>query len=147
MDWKEPPAMETGAPEPEIKKIAGSLLCAYQCSNPDFPGWDSGESIEHPGFDEYFAILEFADVKRFSMGPPNDETLYDHPLYKLGVDYYGFYKLDKSPEITDSDGYFHWVVTFHDETLQVIAKNGFVKSSRIDAKSSTEALELAEKQT
>ena len=147
MEWNDPPAMETGAPEPELKEIGGSLLCAYRCSNPDFPGWDSGESIEHPGFTEYFAVLEFTDVKRFFMGPPSDESLYDHHLHKLGVDYYSFNKLETSPELSDPDNneYCHWVVTFHDETLQVIAKNATVKSRRIDAGSAKEALELVGK--
>ena len=53
MELVEIPQMETGAPLPEIKIIGAKLRCAYICSNPDFPGWDSGADSNHPGFDEY----------------------------------------------------------------------------------------------
>ena len=141
MEWTEPPMMESGAPLPSILDCGSTLLCAYICSNPDFVGWDSGAPPDHPSFDEYCAVIEFEDVENFKFGAPNDEELYEHPLHKLGVDYYGFYKLNESPELDLMPGYFLWVAVFHDETLQVIAKNAKVFNSRVAVNSSQKALE------
>ena len=35
---------------------------------------------------------------------------------------------------------FHWIVTFHDETLDVVAEKAEVVAPRVDAESPTEAL-------
>jgi hypothetical protein len=136
------PQMETGAPLPEIKIIGAKLRCAYICSNPDFPGWDSGADSNHPGFDEYCAVIEFRDVSSYKFGAPNDEALYNHPLYKLGADYYGFYKFEKSPELKLQNDDWFWVATFHDETLQVAARSFSIVSSRVNTNSPKKALEV-----
>lgn len=141
MKWNDPPAMDIGAPEPLIKECGGTLWCAYRCANPGFPGWDSGESIGCPGFDEYFALLEFTGVEKFTLGPPSDDNLHKHPLYRRGIRRYGFYILLDSLELRPYIGRYLWVVTFHDETLQVIAKEARVKSYRIEAISSQAAIE------
>ena len=78
--------------------------------------------------------MKFEEVESFEFGPPNDESLYNHPLYKKGVDYYGFYKLGYLND------FYHWVITFHDETLQVFAKKATVIHKRIDAASAQDAL-------
>ncbi|WP_299773312.1 hypothetical protein [uncultured Pseudoteredinibacter sp.] len=140
MNWNEPPIMESGAPLPEILERENSLLCAYICSNPDFVGWDSGAPPDHPGFEEYCAVIEFEDVQSYKFGTPSDEELFEHPLYKLGIDYYGFYKLNVSPELVLIAGCSLWVATFHDETLQVIAKGARVVSARVGVSSPKEAL-------
>ncbi len=140
MEWTEPPIMESGAPLPSLSECDDTLLCAYICSNPDFVGWDTGAPPDHPDFDEYCAVIEFEHVESFRFGAPNDEELYEHPLHKLGVDYYGFYKFDESPDLELMPGYFLWVAVFHDETLQVIAKNAKVLNSRVAVSSPKDAL-------
>jgi hypothetical protein len=67
------PEMETGASLPAITENGNALQCAYICSNSDFPGWDRGEETDHPGFDEYCAVIEFTGVASFKFGAPNDE--------------------------------------------------------------------------
>src|SRR4051812_30264853 len=91
--WPDPPEMDTGAPMPEIKAIADALLVAYVCSNPLFPGWDRGESPDHPGFAIYSAVLRFDGVVSYRLGPPNDERLHEHPLHACGLDFYGFFEV------------------------------------------------------
>ena len=140
MEWKEPPEMDTGAPLPEIYENGKTLLCSYICSNPDFPGWGKGAPTDHKGFQEYCAVIEFNEVSRFKYGAPTDEALGYHPLYKLGVGFYGFYILDKSPELKLETGCKLWVATFHDETLQVACKSARVLSHRIDVSAPAEAL-------
>mgnify|MGYP007133534720 CR=1 FL=1 len=132
--------METGAPLPEIEELGDFLRCSYICTNPDFPGWDSGESPDHPGFDEYCAVLEFEGVTSYKFGAPNDEGLYEHPLHNLGVGFYGFYKLTSSPELELLPDHYLWVATFHDETLQVVARSLKILSRRINVSQPKEAL-------
>src|SRR5688500_4884752 len=98
--------MEPGAPQPAVRLVGDRLFVAYICQNPAFPGWDSGASPDHPGFDELFAILEFAYVRSHQLGEPSDETLADHPLSKLGVSWYDFYYFQAT------DGGYEWVITF-----------------------------------
>jgi len=143
MELNNLPAMEAGAPLPEIAINGEVLRCSYICSNPDFPGWDSGESLDHKGFEEYCAVIEFEGVSSYKFGAPNDESLYDHPLYKLGVGFYGFYKLTESPELELLPKHHLWVISFHDETLQVVALELKVISHRINTSSLKEALDRA----
>lgn len=131
--------METGAPLPEIEVIGTLLRCAYICSNPDFPGWEEPD-LKHIGFEEYCAVIEFQGVSSYQFGAPDDETLFNHPLYKLGADFYGFYKLTQSPELKLQENEFLWVATFHDETLQVAASAMRIVSHRIDTNCPKKAL-------
>lgn len=117
--WLEPPAMAPGAPEPVVIVRSEKLFVAYRCHNSAFPGWDSGLSPDHPGFDDVFAILQFSGVRSHSLGPPSEETLARDPLFKLGVSCYGFYSLSAAAES-------EWVITFHDETLRVVAEDASV---------------------
>lgn len=139
------PAMESGAPEPEIDINGSVLRCSYICSNPGFPGWESGESSDHKGFDEYCAVIQFDGVTNYKFGAPNDEALCDHELYKFGVSFYGFYKLTTSPEIELKHNQFLWVITFHDETLQVAATELRVVSERVNTSDPKEALNITKK--
>ena len=124
--WSEPPAMEPGAPMPQVKTVGDRLFVAYVCRNPAFPGWDSKAPPDHPGFEVYSAILEFSGVKSFTLGPPSDEKLPEHPLYSAGLEAYGFY------EITGGDAIRRWIITFHDETLDVSARAATVLKSRVE---------------
>lgn len=80
------------------------------------------------------------------MGYPNDEALNAHPLYAIGLGFYGFHVVENSPLIADLDRrdqvhgqhvagdymkrFRHWIITFHDETLEVVARNAhFVRTS------------------
>ena len=113
---------------------------AYRCSNPQFPGWGAGEAPDHPGFDEYFAVIKFSGVRSIQLGPPSDERLHEHPLYEVGLKQYDFCAVVDSPAAADHVAVFHWIVTFHDETLDVVAERAEVVAPRVDAESPTEAL-------
>ena len=126
--WSEPPPMETGAPLPATRIIGDRLLVAYVCNNLEFPGWNSGAQADHPGFSVYSAVLEFRGVSSFSLGPPNDERLFEHPLYGAGLEFYQFHEVESVAGQRPS----RWVVTFHDETLEVVADSAKVLHARID---------------
>ena len=117
--WPDPAPMETGAPEPVLLKEGDTLWVAYRARDPLFPGWDDPVVAEYvdanPG--EPFAVLRFDGVRRYSIGPPSDERQYQHPLYSQGLELYSFHVLEDASEEER-----HWIVTFHDETLEVRAR-------------------------
>ena len=85
------------------------------------------------------AILHFEGVLYYAMGYPNEEALKAHSLYANGLGFYGFHLVENSPLIADLDRrnqvherhvpgaymtrFRHWIITFHDETLEVVASN------------------------
>jgi hypothetical protein len=132
--WDEPPAMDAGAPMPAVYSDETGLTCGYVigATHPE-----SGST----------AILHFEGVLCYGMGYPNDEALDAHPLYENGLGFYGFHVVENSPSIADlvrrnqvhdrhvAGSYVklfrHWIITFHDETLEVIATSArFVRTSR-----------------
>ena len=128
--WPDPPPMSTGAPLPVVRSLADSLIVVYVCRNPEFPGWDSGAEPSHLGFDIWSAVLRFDGVTWHQFGAPNDEALPTHPLYAVGLGYYGFWEVLDSPRVPVGSALRHWAVTFHDETLEVVAASAFVVSRR-----------------
>jgi hypothetical protein len=131
--WGEPPAMDAGAPMPAVYSHGTGLTCAY------FIGATHSESGST-------AVLHFEDVLYYAMGYPNDEALNAHPLYANGLESYAFHVVENSPMIADLDRrnqvherhvagtymkrFRHWIITFHDETLEVVARNArFVSTS------------------
>ena len=107
---------------------SGALHCAYYTRQND-------------QLSEGTAILRFDRAIFFRFGWPNDEVLAAHELYACGLGFYGFFLVENSPLIRDLakrnsihsqhyppnwDKRRHYVVTFHDETLEVISDNGTV---------------------
>ena len=87
--------------------------------------------------DEEFAVLRFPVCQIVKFGYPNDEALPGHPLYSKGLSYYGLFEvLDSSWIKTLAEQNLvsfpnpgpsrpsrrHFVVTFHDSTLECIAE-------------------------
>jgi hypothetical protein len=120
--------METGAPSPAVRSDGHKLLCAYFINSTVAPV----KSV---------AILKFEGVLQYWFGYPNDEALQGHPLYQFGLEHYGFFTVENSPLIFAIEKqnechpqhrpgiytkFRHWIVTFHDETLEVIALRGNV---------------------
>lgn len=131
--WNEPPAMDSGAPTPVVYSDKSGLTCAYLIG------------ATHPEFGST-AVLRFEGVLFYAMGYPNDESLHGHPLYGNGLEFYGFHVVENSPLITDLDRrnqvhkrhvagnyikrFRHWIITFHDDTLEVVARNAqFVRTT------------------
>jgi len=121
--------METGAPLPAVHSDGHELLCAYVVNSTVAPAYS-------------VAILKFEGVLQYRFGYPNDEALPGHPLYPFGLEYYDFFAVENSPLISEIEKqnechrqhrpgiyakFRHWVVTFHSETLEVIALRGSVK--------------------
>jgi hypothetical protein len=114
--------MEAGAPEPVARAQGDTLWIGYRAKDPNFPGWEHPTVLEYPDGrpeGETFAVLRFDGVIHHHLGPPSEERLREHPLWGHGLDYYSFHKLPVD------DGASRWIVTFHDETLDVTARQAW----------------------
>jgi len=127
IDWNEAPAMDAGAPMPCVYSNESNLFVSYIVSTPTHED------------DEEFAIVKFEGVLQFTFGYPNDEAFGAHPLYNLGLKFHSFNVVNNSPYLKeldkrnssifpDSKGAYcarfkHWVVPFHDETLEVVGSS------------------------
>ena len=128
--WEAPPTMDTGAPLPVIKFVVDSLFVTYVCHNPKFPGWDSGATIEHPGFDIYSAVLRFDRVAWHQFGAPDEHNINTHPLYSYGLRCHNFWEILDSPRKINN--LRHWIGAFHDETLEVVAESSHIITEHHD---------------
>ena len=132
--------MEAGNPAPTVFGDGRELYVAYWARNPEFPSYNSGASFDHPGFRQNVAMLKFNAIS-FRFGYPNEEALAGHPLHKYGLNWYGFHIVENSPWIeelatqnkvhsmNDPAGWrklLHWIITFHDETLEVVGRHASV---------------------
>lgn len=109
--------MSPGAATPEILSTGFDLVVAYRTNVGDF------------------VVVRFDGVDQLTFGYPNDEALPGHPLYAHGLRHYAFYEVMNSPKIRalheannvafPGSNVFanarHWIATFKDSTLEVVA--------------------------
>ncbi len=142
-EWSGAPRMDAGAPSPAIHAADGTLVVAYRVAEP-----------AAGAFQEGFALVQFTGVLQHTFGYPNDEALAGHPLFGAGLSLYAFNEVVRSPYVVelgarnaksfpDSEPRFtqlrHWIVTFHDETLEVVGTSiGYLES--VSSSSAREAL-------
>ena len=87
---------------------------------------------------EAIGLVKFSGVYFHKLGAPNEEAFHGHPLYKNGLRPFGTFVVEDSSWVKEcmvrnrvhpdhSDDHFkslkHYVWSFHDETLEVIAKS------------------------
>jgi hypothetical protein len=91
---------------------------------------------------ESVAVVRFTGLIDHRLAPIGDEGLGRHPHISSGLQVYSFNELTGSEETIrwKSSGARHWVVTFKDETLDVVARAGEVVASRLAVASPLEAL-------
>jgi len=100
--------------------------------------------VPDPQPDYDIGIVEFKRVTSVKIGSPNDETLSGHPLWGSGLEFYSAHEIKNSPWITELmevdraherfdeshwGGRHHYVLTFHDETLECIAKWTIIRAA------------------
>src|SRR5579871_1986846 len=121
------------APEPAIPDLPGLLY--------DSEGLWLCYSVTHSDVGRY-AIVRFMEVIDHRLSPINDEGLREHPYYKAGLKFYAFNEITGSAETVKWAvlGARHWVVTFKDNTLDVIASDAKVVATDLRASSPTVAL-------
>lgn len=123
-EWVGAPQMDTGAPMPGLSISNDQLFVAYIVS--ESPAKSDAEQ---------YAVVRFDGVLQHTFGYPNDEALGGHPIYPAGLAFYAFNQILGSPYLGElgarnaktfpgTEAHFadlkHWIVTFHDETLEVV---------------------------
>jgi hypothetical protein len=96
----------------------------------------AGASRDRPA-DRDIGIVEFKRMTSVKIGSPNDEVLRGHPLWGGGLEFYSAHEVNNSAWITglmEMDrvhehfdegqwtGRRHFMLTFHDETVECVAK-------------------------
>ncbi|AZO12245.1 MULTISPECIES: hypothetical protein [unclassified Mesorhizobium] len=140
------PLSSAGAPLPHVFAVEGRLLIAYIVSVPD-RGFDgtNARSVSPSTRGQSVAILTADPYLAVQFGPPNDEALSGHRLYGLGLQPYSAFEvrnsswigsLEKANRVHPShmpelfSGYRHFILTFHDSTLEFVAKDFAVSLRR-----------------
>jgi len=92
--------------------------------------------------DDAVAVVRFTGVIDHHLSPINDEGLGRHPYARAGLQFYSFNELADSQETLRWAGLKarHWVITFKDNTLDVVARSGEVVASSITSPSPLKAL-------
>ncbi|RJT41810.1 hypothetical protein D3227_03675 [Mesorhizobium waimense] len=135
----EVPPSSAGAPSPHIFADEGSLLIAHLANVPDrsFDGTNP-RSVSATTRNQTVAILTVDPYLALQFGPPNDEAISGHRLYVLGLRPYSVFEvlnsswissLEKANRVHSShtpdlfSDYRHFILTFHDSTLEFIAES------------------------
>jgi hypothetical protein len=113
--------MDVGAPDPQVEEIGKSLWLSYRTSRGD-----------------HFAVLRFLEVATWVLGVPSDE----HPLWTHGLNFYSFHEV--YPLDAGQPGLRRWVVTFHDHTLDVSARDVEIVVRSIQARDAQSALSMVQ---
>jgi hypothetical protein len=93
--------------------------------------------LRGPQADHGIGVVEFKRTTSIKVGSPNNEVLRGHPLWESGLEFYSAHEVENSPWITELmevdraherfgeslwSGRRHFLLTFHDETLECVAK-------------------------
>ena len=89
-----------------------------------------------------YAVVLFTGIIDHRLSPINDEGLGQHPYAAAGLQFYSFQEILGSEEAKSWEllGATHWVVTFKDVTLDVIARGVAVLAADLEAKNAKSAL-------
>ena len=121
--WQDAP--EIGIPErPSVFSDSDSLWVAYETP------------------DRLHAVLEFLQVIDYWFSPINDEGLGQHPYARTGLRFYTVHEVEQSPEAQrwSAVGAKHWILTFKDNTLDVVARGAAVRARAVEADRPSNAL-------
>jgi hypothetical protein len=93
--------------------------------------------VRDPRADHGIGVVEFKRVTSVKISSPNDEALRGHPLWGSGLEFHSAHEVKNSPWISELmevdraherfdesqwDGRRHFMLTFHDKTLECVAK-------------------------
>lgn len=120
--WADPPRMSVGVPQPSLRSQGDELWVSYRITRSN----------------DHFAVVRFSGLEGWTMGPPGDDRLDTHPLWGLGLEFYAFHEIREPGRV--SHGPRRWVVTFHDDTLDVTARDAEVVVRAIQARDADSAL-------
>ena len=127
---------DAGAPMPVLLSGLRTFVAFYLgIHDPLFDG--TNPHPRHRQADHGIGVVEFKRVTSVKIGSPNDEVLRGHPLWGSGLEFYSAHEVKSSPWLTELmevnraherfdesqwSGRHHFMLTFHDETLECVAK-------------------------
>ncbi|MGI0134497.1 MAG: hypothetical protein ACREBW_06025 [Candidatus Micrarchaeaceae archaeon] len=138
IEIKNLPQSSVGAPLPSLLSSERNLFLLYYLQNTP-ENWD-GKTVRmvDVGTTESVGIINFAPYSAYKFGPPSDETIRGHPLYKSGLKPYSFFEVEKSEWIETLEKMNsvhphhkkerfqtlkHYIFTFHDSTFECVARS------------------------
>lgn len=91
---------------------------------------------------QVYAVIRFRHVIDHRLSPINDEGLGQHPYATVGLRWYSFNEIRGSQETArwSALNARHWVITFKDATLDVVAKDAEVIANDLQTTSPLAAL-------
>ena len=127
---------DAGAPTPVLLSGLRTFVAFYLSAHDPLPGGTNSRARD-PQADRGIGIVEFKRMTSVKIGSPNDEVLRGHPLWGSGLEFYSAHEVKNSPWIAELmqvdrahehfdesqwTGRRHFILTFHDETLECVAK-------------------------
>jgi hypothetical protein len=127
---------DAGTPMPVLLSGLRTFV-AFYLSVRDPLSEGTNPRVRDPQADHGIGVVEFKRMTSVKIGSPNDEVLRGHPLWGSGLEFYSAHEVKNSPWITElmevdrAHGHFdesqwtgrrHFMLTFHDETLECVAK-------------------------
>ncbi len=127
---------DTGAPMPVLISGFKTFVAFYLPPDFDFDGTNPRSRTTDD--EDMIGVVEFDGMTAVKMGSPNDEALSGHPLWGRGLTYYSAHLVENSTwvrELMDINRVHaqfdesrwrdtrHYVFTFHDETLECVARS------------------------
>ena len=127
--WSDAP--ELAIPnDPAFVSDCGNAWIAYETASDD-------EGV--------YAVVHFGGLIDIHLSPINDEGLGSHPYAELGIRCYEFNELFGTSETKrwESLAIRHFVITFKDVTIDVLARTAFVIARELRSNSTGAALSYA----
>ncbi len=142
--------MDAGAPLPHVLSNGRQAVVLFHAGLEPDPDWDGTTVTVIDPSDQLarnVSWVRFDSVVASLFGPPNDEALHGHPLWGRGLEFYAFHRVEDSGWIADLmkgnhvhpshqddvwNSLQHFVITFHDDTFEVIAESFEVGTRFVD---------------
>jgi len=146
VDVSWPAPWDVGAPLPHVIASGLRTFVIYQQRERD-PGWDgSYATMVDPAVPEQrlIAVVEFQRCLVHKFGSPNDEALEGHRLHGRGLVPYRAHTVERSRWLVEQErmnrvhpqhrpeafrDFVHYVLAFHDETFECLAKGYALRES------------------
>jgi len=127
---------DAGTPMPVLLSGLRTFVAFYLSVHDPLAG-GTNPRVRDPQADHGIGVVEFKRMTSVKVGSPNDEALRGHLLWGSGLEFYSAHEVKNSPWITELmevdrahehfeesqwTGRRHYMLTFHDETLECVAK-------------------------
>ena len=136
--WEVP--WDVGAPLPHVVAAGRRAFLIYRVKESNPHGDGTSIRLIDPADEDTLdlALVEFLDCYALKYGGANDEVIHGHPLYGKGLQPYGAHLIANSRWLAEEQQinavhdyyrtetwtcYRHYLLLFHDELFECIAKN------------------------